>query len=95
MADRLLSYKNGAVMSIFKRGNLTDNGKATMLEAVGNQFKRDVVLQGNIDSAKSGLKKMKDMDWDAKTKASMTKVLNSLIVNWTNQQEEITKKYGK
>lgn len=35
------------------------------------------------------------MDWDTKTKASMTKVLNSLIVNWTNQQEEITKKYGK
>lgn len=95
MADRLLSYKNGAVMSIFKRDNLTDNEKATMLEAVGNQFKRDVVLQGNIDSAKSSLKKMKDMDWDTKTKASMTKVLNSLIVNWTNQQEEITKKYGK
>lgn len=35
------------------------------------------------------------MDWDAKTKASITKVLNSLIVNWTNQQEEITKKIWK
>ena len=94
MADKLLSYKNGAVMDIFQRGNLTNNEKASMLEAVGNQFKRDVVLQGAIDGAKSGLSNMKDMKWDDKTKANMTKLLNSLINNWTKQQEEITKKYG-
>jgi hypothetical protein len=65
-----------------------------MLEAVGNQFKRDVVLKDAIDFAKSGLSNMKDMKWDNETKASMTKLLNSLINNWTKQQEEITKKYG-
>lgn len=95
MADKLLSYKGGAVMDIFQRGGLTNNEKASMLEAVGNQFKRDVVLQGAIDGAKSGLSNIKDMKWDDKTKASMTKTLNSLISNWTKQQDEITKKYGE
>jgi hypothetical protein len=62
---------------------------------VGNQFKRDVTLQGNIDGAKSGLKNIGDMKMDNKTKASVTNLLNSLINSWTKQQEEITKKYGQ
>lgn len=44
LTDKLLSYKGGAVMDIFQRGNLTNNEKASMLETVGNQFRRDVVL---------------------------------------------------
>lgn len=95
LTDKLLSYKNGAVMSIFNRGNLTNNEKASMLDAVGNQFKRDVILQGNIDGAKDGLKNLGDMNLDSKTKASMTNLLNGLIKGWTNQQNEITKKYGQ
>lgn len=94
MADKLLSYKDGAVMEIFQRGNLSNNEKASMLDAVGNQFKRDVVLKEAIDGAKSGLSSIKDMNWDDKTKASMTSLLNNLIKNWTKQQDEITEHYG-
>ncbi len=32
---------------------------------------------------------------DDKTKSNMTNLLNGLIKNWTNQQNEITKKYGR
>lgn len=94
-ADRLLAYKGGIVMDIFKRGNLTDNEKASMLEAVGNQFKRDVLLQGNIDGAKAGLSTIDDSNWDDKTKSSMKSLLNNLIDSWSRQQQEITDKYGK
>jgi RHS repeat-associated protein len=95
LADRLLSYKNGVVMNIFQNNNLSDDQKVSMLEAVGNQFKRDVVLQGYIDGAKSSLSNLKDMKWDDETKANVTKILNGIIKYSTKQQEEITKKYGK
>ena len=95
LSDKLLSYKGGAVMDIFQRGNLTNNEKASMLEGIGNQFKRDIVLQGNIDGAKGSLETLKDMKMDNKTKTNMTNLLNGLIKNWSKQQDDITKKYGK
>ncbi|MDV6167116.1 DUF6443 domain-containing protein [Flavobacterium sp. DG1-102-2] len=95
LADKLLAYKDGAIMDIFQRGNLTDNEKAGMLKVVGYQFKRDVVLQGNINRAKLNIKNIKNNRWDSKTKSNMTNILNVLIKSWTIEQDEITNKYGE
>lgn len=66
-----------------------------MLCEVGFQFKRDVVLQDSINGTNTSLSNLNGLNLDAKTKADLTKTLNGLINQWTNEQNNITKKYGK
>lgn len=81
-------------MNIFHRGNLTNNEKASMLETVGNQFRRDAILKPSLNAAKSSLNNINTSGWSESTKNQIRNLTNLLIKLWSKEINDIPY-YGK
>ncbi|WP_264537500.1 DUF6443 domain-containing protein [Flavobacterium sp. N1736] len=100
-ADKLLAYKKGEVMEIFKNGGLTNNQKAQFLQSTGARFRRDVILNDRISYANSRLSNISKEITKVKMTPGVQKFYNryinyynKIIQDATDEQDEITKKYG-
>lgn len=101
---QLWNYNNGEVASIFQTGNISENQRSSMLESAGNRFKRDVILVDQISDTTKLINSTTNIinGLNANTDKSLISQLKGLVNGWQqsvnnakNEQNSITKKYGK
>ena len=103
LSKKLWDYKGGKVSKVLSSTTMSEADKVKSMEALGNQFRRDVVLQSQIDLNK---KIITDTQNYLNTKNGLTskqlffnnQVIDQLTKENTslqNEQKEITTKYGK
>jgi hypothetical protein len=81
---------------------LTNNEKASMLQSTGARFRRDVILTGRISNANSHLANIKkEMGKLGKITGNTQKFYNryinyynKIVQDSTDEQDEITNRYG-
>jgi RHS repeat-associated protein len=104
-AKKLWDYNNGEVRNIFNTGNITENHRSQLLESVGSRFKRDVILQDQIDGSNNMISHVNGLIeglGNSKEDQAIKSSLSRMVSGWQQKvkdakkiQHEITKKYGQ
>jgi RHS repeat-associated protein len=101
-ANQLLKFQGGVVMNTLNNPNLSEQTKATQLEAVGAKFRRDVLipdhvnqLSGLIEQSNFMLAFDKSLSGTARTLLQQSiGGMQKQIEAYNAEQTQITKKYG-
>ena len=101
-ANQLLKFQGGVVMNTLNNSNLSEQTKATQLEAVGAKFRRDVLipdhvnqLSGLIEQSNFMLAFDKSLSGTARTLLQQSiGGMQKQIEAYNAEQTQITKKYG-
>jgi RHS repeat-associated protein len=102
-AAQLFQFQNGIVLQTLNNTNLSEDEKATTLEAVGAKFRRDVILNDKFTSNQNLINQTQSY-LNANTGLSQNEVAfnNNIIANLQQQnssirqeQEQITNTYGQ